>query len=100
MPSVKPENLDTEVSHDLDAANLKTVVEVQDRPSVDYGREGVGWIESRSLAFDHLGDPRRGDPTGATTNNQHQFDCFRKPGSDPARHIQATSGRAAVTRHQ
>jgi hypothetical protein len=36
----------------------------------------------------------------ATINNKHQFDCFRRLGSDPARHLQATSGRAAMSRHQ
>src|SRR6266849_4258792 len=36
-PVREPGDLDAKVSHDLDAANLKPVLEVQDRPPVEHG---------------------------------------------------------------
>jgi len=61
-PSVRePGDLDAEVSHDLDATQLKAVLELQDRQSVQHGREGVGRAERWRLALDRLYDPGRRD---------------------------------------
>src|SRR5262249_50359662 len=42
------------VAHDLGAANLKSVLKVQDRPPVEHGREGIGGIESWCLGGEGL----------------------------------------------
>ncbi len=54
-------DLDAEVPHDLGAANLKSVLEVQDRAPIEHGRECVTRFENRRLALDRLGDPGRRD---------------------------------------
>jgi hypothetical protein len=41
------------------------------------------WICGQRKSVAHI-------PTGPTINNKHQFDRFRRLGSDPARHIQPT----------
>jgi hypothetical protein len=48
--------LDSEFAHHLDAAKLERVLELQDRPSIEHGREGVGGAERRRLTIDRLRD--------------------------------------------
>src|SRR6266849_6070662 len=56
-------DLDAEVPHDLRAANLEPVLELEDRPPVEHGCKRVGRIESRRLALDRLCDPGGRDQT-------------------------------------
>src|SRR3546814_5391707 len=55
--------LDAERAHDLGAAELEAVGEIQHGAAVEYGGPGVGGADRRCVRRDRLRDPGRRDAT-------------------------------------